>query len=845
MGDWLRLLRTCTIPTLLAASALAHEDDPKLWALRPPHQAKPVFTTVPAGMPMASSGTPRAMSANGIALLANLPLSTFGASSGNDCWGYTSPSGREIALFGHSNGTGFVDISDPRHPVVLLNAAGPNSLWRDIKIFSHYAYVVSEGGSGIQIFDLGNVDNGVVTLVNTVTAGGGTATHNVAIDEASGFLYRCGGGSNVGLRVYDLNANPTNPPFVGQWLNLYCHDVQVVTYTSGPYAGKQIAFACTGTGNGSGATRLSILDVTNKSSITTIKEVYWPGGAYSHQCWVSEDLQYCYLDDELDEPNVPSTTYIIDVSNLATAFLAGSCTNGNTAITHNNYVKGDLLYAANYRSGVRIFDITNRTVPQELAFYDTFPADDAAQFNGLWSVYPYFPSGVLIGSDLESGLFVWWVGATPLDISLAQGAPSLLNPGGQSLDVTVIENTPGAYVAGSAKLVYDAGAGAVIAPLASLGGSAFRADFPALPCGTNVSWYLEAESSTGLTWTYPEGGASTPLSSIVALGTSTIANNEMETAAGWVSGDTGDNATSGQWLRADPVGTAAQPEDDHSPTGVACWVTGNASPGSAIGTADVDGGTTTLLSANYNLTGLADPIISYWRWYSNTQNGVIDDTFVVQVRNGGAWVTVETVGPTGIEANGGWYYHEFHVSSFVTPSATVQVRFRASDLGSGSIVEAAIDDFQIRDVDCSAPVVYCTSGTSGAGCAATMSATGFASASSTSGFVLTATNVEGQRAGLVFYGLSGASSQPWGTGTSSFLCVKAPSQRTPAQNSGGNTGACDGTLSVDWNAFTHSGPVLGVPFQGGTTVWSQAWYRDPASSATTSLSNGLRFVVGP
>jgi hypothetical protein len=188
-------------------------------------------------------------------------------------------------------------------------------------------------------------------------------------------------------------------------------------------------------------------------------------------------------------------------------------------------------------------------------------------------------------------------------------------------------------------------------------------------------------------------------------------------------------------------------------------VTGNASAGSSVGTADVDGGTTTLLSANYNLTGLSDPVISYWRWYSNNQNGVIDDTFVVQVRNGGAWVTVETVGPTGVEATGGWYYHEFHVASFVTPNATVQVRFRAADTGSGSIVEAAIDDFQVRDVDCSAPVVYCTSGTSGAGCAATMSATGFASASSTSGFVLTATNVEGQRAGLVFYGLSGASSR--------------------------------------------------------------------------------------
>ncbi|MCY3001011.1 MAG: choice-of-anchor B family protein, partial [Planctomycetota bacterium] len=652
MGDWLRLLRTCTIPTLLAATALAHEDDPKLWALRPPHQAKPVFTTVPAGMPMASSGTPRAMSSNGISLLSNLPLSAFGATSGADCWGYTSPSGREIALIGHSGGVGFVDISDPRHPVVIYNATGPNSLWRDVEIFGHHVYAVSEGGSGVLVYDMSNVDNGVVTQVGSITTGGTLSTHTVIIDTVSGYLYRCGGGSNIGLRIYDLNANPVNPPLVGQWLNLYVHEVLPITYTSGPYAGKQIAFACSGTGNGSGATRLSILDVTNKSNITLIREVYWPGAAYSHQCWVSDDRQYLYLDDELDEPSVATTVYVMNISNLATASLVGSFTNGNTAIGHNLYVKGNRIYAANYRSGVRIFDRTNPINCTEIAHYDTFPADDAAQFNGLWGVYPFFASGVLIGSDLESGLFVWWVGATPLDIQLVQGAPNLLNPGGQSLDVTILENTPGAYVAGSAKLVYDAGAGAVIVPLASLGGSSFRADFPALPCGTNVSWYLEAESSTGLTWTYPEGGASAPLSSIAALGTSVVASNEMETAVGWVSGDTGDNATSGQWLRADPVGTAAQPEDDHSATGVACWVTGNAAAGASIGTADVDGGTTTLLSANYNLTGLADPVIGYWRWYSNNQNGVIDDTFVVQVRNGGAWVTVETVGPTGIEATG-------------------------------------------------------------------------------------------------------------------------------------------------------------------------------------------------
>ncbi len=139
---------------------------------------------------------------------------------------------------------------------------------------------------------------------------------------------------------------------------------------------------------------------------------------------------------------------------------------------------------------------------------------------------------------------------------------------------------------------------------------------------------------------------------------------------------------------------------------------------------------------------------------------------------------------------------------------------------------------------------YCTATTSSNGCVASLSGSGTASASGVGSYWIRASGVDGQRAGLVFYGLSGASAAPWGA--SGFLCVKAPTQRTGSQSSGGTGLACDGELALDWNAFVAGhGGALGGPFQGGETVWAQAWWRDPPSAKSTALSDGLAFVVAP
>ncbi len=139
---------------------------------------------------------------------------------------------------------------------------------------------------------------------------------------------------------------------------------------------------------------------------------------------------------------------------------------------------------------------------------------------------------------------------------------------------------------------------------------------------------------------------------------------------------------------------------------------------------------------------------------------------------------------------------------------------------------------------------YCEPGVSAAQCRATIAGSGVASASAASGFVVTVSGVDGQRLGLLFYGVSGSAWSAWGA--NSTLCVKAPTQRTNVQNSGGLSGQCNGSFQLDWNAWRAAHPgALGQPFAWGDHVWLQAWYRDPATPKTTALSDALAAPICP
>jgi choice-of-anchor B domain-containing protein len=626
--------------------------------------------------------------------------------SGNDCWGYTAPSGREYALIGLSHGTGFVEVTDPGAPVIVDFESGPISLWRGVKTYSSYAYAVSEGGSGIQVFDLGAIDSGVVTLVNTVTTGGlTTATHTVAIDEVSGFLYRAGGGSQ-GIVIYDL-ANPASPNFVGQWHTQYVHECDAITWDiPGPHFGKQLVFCYMGY-----AGTFKILDTTNKGAITELATFAYPGAVYSHQGWLSSNKQVLYLDDEIDDGSFGGArTRMIDVSNLAAPSYIGFFS-GTPSIDHNLYVKGNRIYESNYRSGLRVFDNTNPSAPTQIGYFDTFPDDDALAYNSLWSNYPYFASGTIIGSDIERGLWVWREGAAKLTFAIAGGAPALLDPQGDSVTFSVAENLPGDLQAGTVRFHYATGGSFTSVLATPLGGDDYAAALPSFGCGTVVEFYLSAQSSDGVTWTDPPAAPTQVHLASAAYSVSVAFSDDLETDTGWLAGAPGDTATTGQWLRVNPVGTAAQPEDDHTGgAGVFCFVTGQGVPGGAVGDNDVDGGITTLRTPILDASGLNEPHIAYWRWFSNNQDIFnINDSFVIDISNNGgsSWVNLETILPGDPDALGGWILHEARIADFVAPTNNMRLRFIAQDLGTGSVVEAAIDDLELLDVDCD-PVTIAT-----------------------------------------------------------------------------------------------------------------------------------------
>lgn len=842
------LFLAALLSTTTARTAAAHDGDGKTRDRRPRFEvARGTRGSASQNLPLAAESF--AFPASNVQLLSWIPLRDFGFAqdNANSCSGYVSPGGREYAILGLYAGTAFVDITDPGDPVIVASIQGPSSLWRDMKVFGSTCYAVSEGGGGIQVIDLAQIDAGVVTLVGAITTGGSQATHTVGLDAASGFLYRCGGSGN-GLRIYNL-ANPLNPTYVTTWSDRYVHECQAVTYTSGPYAGKQIVFACGGLNGGFDDTALDILDVTNKSNIILLKRFRYSNGAYSHQGWLSADKQWFYLNDELDEHGSNQMrTRVINVASLTNPVEFPSFSTGSNAIDHNLYVHDGKIFESNYRSGLHVFDAAVPSAPVRIAWFDTYPQDEAAHFNSLWNNYPFLPSGTIVGSDIEKGLFVWRLGAPEIEFAFPASTPLVVSPEGEAVALELV-TAPGVTVAGGASLHVNSGAGWSEIPLAAQPAGGYLASFPPAACGADLAWYVTARSNTGRTWSWPQGAPAIVAHVTAAATVSVTVSDRLDVPTGWTGSSAGDTATSGRWEHGDPNGSTAQPEDDHSFAGTNCWFTGQAPSQSQVGLADVDGGFTTLTTPVYDLSGLQQPVISYWRWYANAigSGTPFEDVFTVQISNdgGATWSTVEVVGPTGEVVFGGWFQHQFRVADVIAPTNQVRLRFVASDLGNPSTVEAAIDDLAIADVTCPTPgpTTYCVAKVNSQGCVPAISTSGTPSASSASAFPIQCANVLSNKPGILIYGAQRAATPFQGA----TLCIAAPVRRTPIQMSGGNPppADCSGVFAFDFNALVRAGTDAGlVP---GRRVVAQYWSRDvfDPTGFGSSLSDACEFTIQP
>ncbi len=369
---------------------------------------------------------------NNIDLMAFLPLTALGGSKANDIWGWTDPaSGREFALVGLYEGTAFVEITDPSNPVYLglLPAHTTGSTWRDIKTYANHAFIVSEAsGYGMQIYDLSRLLQNPTFTANAQYNGFGNA-HNIVINEATGIAYAVGTGTcSGGLHMVDIT-NPTIPTAAGCFSSDgYTHDAQCVVY-AGPdtgFTGHEICF-------NSNEDTLTIVDVTNKANPAQISRVTYPGVGYTHQGWLTPDHKYFLFDDELDEQNSRhnTRTRIFNLSNLGDPVFVGYFDNTTAAIDHNQYVKENHVYQANYRAGLRILEITDPDTANltEIAFFDIYPSSNSAFFNGAWSTYPYFPSNNVVVSGIEQGLFILRpnLSGGPPPTGEAPAAPDILN----------------------------------------------------------------------------------------------------------------------------------------------------------------------------------------------------------------------------------------------------------------------------------------------------------------------------------------------------------------------------------------------------------------------------------
>ncbi len=400
------------------AFAVPNPPPPEPVAVAP---AEPDSAPVPEHFTACQDGTAAGFPCSRVDLEERLTNASMGGGNGNDLWGWTDPvTGREYALMGLTNGTAFVDITIPDDARLVGNLAfhagvgtGTNT-WRDIKTYGNYAFIVSEATNhGMQVFDLTRLRSYAgtpIAFTEDAHYGNFGRTHNIVIDEASGFAYAVGSlqdsqSCNAGLHMIDIR-NPLLPTFAGCFgVDGYTHDAQCTVY-QGPdigHQGKQICFA-------QNEDTLTIVDVTDKSNPVQLSRTGYAGVGYTHQGWLTEDQRYILVDDETDEINFGHNThtYVFDLADLDAPVMHMTYTGTTSASDHNLYVKGNFAYQANYRSGLRILDISRvaeRDI-SEFAFFDTQPTSNASGTSGAWSVYPFFASGTVIVSDVSAGLFV-------------------------------------------------------------------------------------------------------------------------------------------------------------------------------------------------------------------------------------------------------------------------------------------------------------------------------------------------------------------------------------------------------------------------------------------------------
>ncbi len=660
----------------------------------------------------------------------------------SDIWGYRAPDSTEYALVGVGNGFSIVSLADAANPTEVAFIPGDQSIWRDIKTFGEYAYVTTdEGNDGLLVVDMSDLPNSVESYFFQPTLLGGTIErcHNLYIDE-EGYMYLAGCNVNGGgVLIYDVFTDPYNPAFVNNTPGGYAHDV---------FTKNNIMYS-SNLDNG-----LRIFDVTDKNNLI-LRNITTTPVNFTHNAWSTDDNTVVFTTDEVADAPVGS----YDVSNLDDVKeldqFRPATTLGDGVVPHNAHVWGNYVIVSYYSDGCLILDATHPDNLIEVGNFDTY-IPSTTGFNGSWGAYPYLPSGLILVTDISSGLYVLepnyvqgcYLEGTVTDIndgSALNEVTITINSGAPNLELTDVfgEYKTGQANAGTfdvtfTKLGYfDLTTSAVfengvitfldvqMTPKAIINMTGLtlkniddtELENVAVVAESDQGQIFNAISNTDGTfsienivegdyefyagkWGYFHKVAATTLSptnNAVTLKLEIGYQDDFFFDFDWTaSGD----AETGMWEFGFPDGTFFQgqisnpSEDVEGDLGNQCYVTENSGSNNA-GNADVDDGMTTLTSPVMDLTIYNEPIVNYRTWFFNDGgNGDPDDDYVISISNGTDTVVLETI----TESLSEWRPE----SSFVVPdviAVTENMTLIATtqDQGSGHLVEAGFDAFIVTE----------------------------------------------------------------------------------------------------------------------------------------------------
>jgi choice-of-anchor B domain-containing protein len=641
--------------------------------------------------------------------------------------GYVDSLGNEYALVGHSEGLSIVNVQDPDNPFIVQEIPGPNSIWREVKTWQKYAYVTTEGGSqGLTIVDLTNLPGTNIPYQNwspTVTTPVATYTlstiHALHIDNGYVYLYGANNGSGIdGIVIGDLS-DPWNPTVAGVYDGYYVHD---------GYVRNDTVWACHIYDG-----FFSAIDVSDKTNPVELAQQNTPNN-FTHNSWLSDNSQYLYTTDEVDNTYLAAYD-VSDVSNITFIDKIQSQNAGQNSVVHNTHIKNDYAVTSWYKDGVVISDVHRPQNMVNVGWFDTSPLVGGG-YEGCWGVYPYLPSGTIVASDMQEGLFVLtpnFIRACYLEgnaIDSICGAPiagvKVTIVGAGVIDSTdnLGEYKTGTPDAGTYTVTFQKAGYAtvtinnvvldntIITPLSiqmvstqsvSLSGNVSSnngsplANIPVNITNANFAYSYTSDingdfSQCGLIsgnydiyagqWGYVTYCNNANLSNgNVNILLQEGIYDDFSLNYNWTTNST---AGAGLWTRAIPAATnqgifTANPGTDaSSDCGGIAFVTGNNNAN--VGADDIDDGYTILTSPIFDLTNIVNPHLKYARWFYNGGGaGAVNDSLIIKISNGTQTVNLEVV-TMGTPGSSSWVEKDFLIDNTIIPiTSNMQIIVYAVD----------------------------------------------------------------------------------------------------------------------------------------------------------------------